>query len=95
MLSRLQRASLSAGGDVGPNRLRQTRGKAQYGTFWSRAMAAEREVTCPKLILSRMTGPTVVSLAEVAKVRLPVLHSGRGGGPEDGFQGLPAAKVGG
>ena len=79
MLCGLKRASLSAGGDMGPNRLRQTRAKAQYGTFWSRAMAAEHAVTFPKLILSRMTGPKVASLAEVAKIRLPVLHSGREG----------------
>ena len=95
MLRGVIRASVRAGGDMGPNRLRQTRAKAQYGTFWSRAMAAEHEVTFPKLILSRMTGPKVVSLAEVAKIRLPVLHSGRGGGPGDGFRGLPAAQVGG
>ena len=65
---------------MGPNRLRQTRAKAHYGTFWSRGRAIERAVTFPKLILSRMTGPKVVSLAEVAKIRLPVLHSGQGGG---------------
>ena len=79
MLCGLQRASLSAGGDMGPNRLRQTRAESQYGTFWSRGRAGERAVTFPKLILSRMTGPKVVSLAEVAKIRLPVLHRGRGG----------------
>ena len=95
MLRGVTRASVRAGGDMGPNRLRQTRAKAQYGTFWSRAMAAEHEVTFPKLILSRMTGPKVVSLAEVATIRFPVLHSGPGGGPEDGFRGLPAAEGGG
>ena len=71
---------------MGPNRLRQTRAKAQYGTFWSRGRAGERAVTFPKLILSRMTGPKVVSLAEVAKIRLPVLHSGRGGVLVAGFE---------
>ena len=79
MLCGLQRASFSAGGDMGPNRLRQTRAKAQCGTFWSRGRADERAVTFPVRILSRMTGPKDAILAEVAKVRLPVLHSGRGG----------------
>ena len=78
MLRGLKRASLSAGGDMGPNRLRQTRAKAQYGTFWSRGRAGERAVTFTKLIISLLTGPKVAGLAEVAKIRLPVLHRGRG-----------------
>ena len=86
MLSGLKRASLSAGGDMGPNRLRQTRAKAQYGTFWSRCRECERAVTFPKLILSLLTGPKVASLAEVAAVRLPVLHRGRGGVPKKSLQ---------
>jgi len=94
MLRGLKRASLGAGGDMGPNRLRQTRAKAQYGTFWSRCRECERAVTFTKLILSLMTGPKVASLAEVAAVRLPVLHRGPGGGPGDEFRGLPAAEGG-
>ena len=64
---------------MGPNRLRQTRAESQYGTFWSRGRTAERTVTFPKLIISLLTGPKVAGLAEVAKIRLPVLHRGRGG----------------
>ena len=36
-------------------------------------------MTFPLLIISLLTGPKVASLAEVASVRLPVLHRGRGG----------------
>ena len=79
MLCELHRASFSAGGDMGPNRLRQTWAKAQYGTFWSRIRECERAVTFTKLISSRMPGPKVVSLAEVAEIQLPVHHCGRGG----------------
>ena len=79
MLCGLKRASLSAGGDMGPNRLRQTRAESQYGTFWSRGREGEPAVTLPLLILSLMIGPKVASLAEVATVRHPVLHRGRGG----------------
>ena len=79
MLCGLKRASLSAGGDMGPNRLRQTRAESQYGTFWSRGREGERAVTLPLLILSLLTGPKVASLAEAASIRLPVLHRGRGG----------------
>ena len=79
MLRGVTRASVRAGGDMGPNRLRQTRAKAQCGTFWSRSRAGERAVTFPLLIISLLTGPKVASLAEVASVRLPVLHRGRGG----------------
>ena len=79
MLCGLKRASLSAGGDMGPNRLRQTRAESQYGTFWSRGSVGEPAVTLPLLILSLLTGPNVASLAEVATVRHPVLHRGRGG----------------
>ena len=75
----LKRASLSAGGDMGPNRLRQTRAESQYGTLWSRGSVGERAVTLTLLILSLLTGPKVASFAEVATVRLPVLHRGRGG----------------
>ena len=79
MLCGLKRASLSAGGDMGPNRLRQTRAESQYGTFWSRGSVGEPAVTLPLLILSLLTGPKVASLADMATLRLPVLHRGRGG----------------
>ena len=79
MLRGVTRASVRAGGDMGPNRLRQTRAESQYGTFWSRGREGEPAVTLPLLILSLLTGPKVASLAEVASVRLPVLYRGRGG----------------
>ena len=65
--------------NLGPNRLRQTRAESQYGTFWSLGREDEPAVTLPLLIVSLLTGPKVASLAEVASVRLPVLHRGRGG----------------
>ena len=57
MLRGLKRASLSAGGDMGPNRLRQTRAKAQCGTFSSRSRAGERAVTFPIHMVSLLIGP--------------------------------------
>ena len=80
MLRGVTRANVRAGGDMGPNRLRQTRAESQYGTFWSRGRECEREVTFTKLILSLLTGPKVASLAELAVVRLPVLDRGLRGG---------------
>ena len=64
---------------MGPNRLRQTRAESQYGTFWSRGSVGEPAVTLLLLIPSLLTGLKVASLAEVATVRHPVLHCGRGG----------------
>ena len=79
MLCGVTRASVRAGGDMGPNRLRQTRAKAQCGTFSSRSRAGERAVTFPVHMVSLLTGPKVASLADMATLRLPVLHRGRGG----------------
>ena len=94
MLCGVTRASVRAGGDMGPNRLRQTRAKAQYVTFSSRSRAGERAVTFPVHMVSLMTGPKVASLADMATLRLPVLYRGRGGGPDNRFRGLPVAEVG-
>ena len=86
MLCEVTRASVRAGGDMGPNRLRQTRAKAQCGTFSSRSRAGERAVTFPVHMVSLLTGPKVASLADMATLRLPVLHRGRGGVPITGFE---------
>ena len=86
MLCGVTRASVRAGGDMGPNRLSQMRAKAQCGTFSSRSRAGERAVTFPIHIVSLLTGPTVASHADMATLRFPVLHRGRGGVPITGFE---------